>query len=775
MKPRLIFQLALVVTTFTATRLPAATCTWDGNTGATGVQDGGGTWNGVNTNWINTTNVAWANGNDAVFGGGTDGSYVISVALNPSATTLAFNNSGYTLTATSAQTITFTSTTSAGGLKVASGKTATIGSNVTVTSATANFSYYITGGGTLVVDNGGTLKGSGTTNTNILYLTGTTIDVKSGGLLSTTTVTGGGTALFVNGTLNVKGGTVDTKLGTLGIGQTDGSPAGTLTITSGEVLANSTNGVRIGSNLGTTPGGTLNLDGGTLSTMKIIKGTGTVTNSIVNFNGGTLKKGVTSNDTFLGGIARANVRDGGAIIDTNGFDATISQALEHSNIGGDAANDGGLKKRGAGTLILSGNNTYNGPTLVEGGVLRATTSNAFGSSSSVTVNGSNQQIQLDGGITINNAFRANGGGLSNTDGAVKNLGGSNTLTDFGFAGTNGTRIHVVADSTLNLPNAFASGNASNLRLMGAGTIVLGGDNSGALASGNLVLLGDGTNAGPIVRAGHNLAFGNATINFQANSASTMQSDTSAARTFNNSMTFGGSTATFGSASTGDLTFGGSVTLAANVDLSIQNNETIFNGAITGGSFGLNKSGAGTLTLNGTGSYTGSTRVTEGTLVVNGNISTSSVQVTGGILGGDGTVGSITLDAGSIAPGNSIGIINADELTWNGGMMAFELSSTGDSSDQLDIVGLFGKGAGSAHVFDFLGTGGSGFTYQLINFGSTNFSVTDFTYTNLASGLTGSFTLDSGTLSFTAVPEPSTLSAGMLLAGGLLLHRRRTRR
>jgi autotransporter-associated beta strand protein len=63
------------------------------------------------------------------------------------------------------------------------------------------------------------------------------------------------------------------------------------------------------------------------------------------------------------------VRNGGAIIDTNGNNVTIAQALEHSNIGGDNAIDGGLTKTGAGTLTLSGVNTYTGATVVAAGVL----------------------------------------------------------------------------------------------------------------------------------------------------------------------------------------------------------------------------------------------------------------------------------------------------------------------------------------------------------------------------------------------------------------------
>ncbi len=56
----------------------------------------------------------------------------------------------------------------------------------------------------------------------------------------------------------------------------------------------------------------------------------------------------------------ANVQAGGAIIDTNSFTDTIAQALQHDATG----TDGGLIKEGAGTLILTGANTYNGGTVV---------------------------------------------------------------------------------------------------------------------------------------------------------------------------------------------------------------------------------------------------------------------------------------------------------------------------------------------------------------------------------------------------------------------------
>lgn len=90
----------------------------------------------------------------------------------------------------------------------------------------------------------------------------------------------------------------------------------------------------------------------------------------------------------------------------------------------------------------------------------------------------------------------------------------------------------------------------------------------------------------------------------------------------------------------------SVTVAANKDYTFTNNSLY-------GTMALNKSGTGALSLNNTNAYTGSTTVSNGTLLVNGLI-TSPVNVLGGTLGGIGVVaGNVTLQTGAtLAPGKA---------------------------------------------------------------------------------------------------------------------------
>lgn len=99
-----------------------------------------------------------------------------------------------------------------------------------------------------------------------------------------------------------------------------------------------------------------------------------------------------------------------------------------------------------------------------------------------------------------------------------------------------------------------------------------------------------------------------------------------------------------------------------------------------------------------------------------------------------------------------------------------------TSDLLNITGSFTKGTGSSFTFDFLGTGEQGW-YKLADWTvGTTFVAGDFAATNLASGLSGEFTVDSGTsaLYLQVVPEPSTWAL-IAVAGTVLVAVRRRQR
>jgi autotransporter-associated beta strand protein len=169
----------------------------------------------------------------------------------------------------------------------------------------------------------------------------------------------------------------------------------------------------------------VNLNGGTVRANSV---SGNTTNgtSIVNFNGGTLQARQDT-ATFVTGLSRANVRNGGAVFDTNGFDVTVGQSLLHSDIGGDLAIDGGLTKTGAGRLALSGGNTYTGITAINQGTLALSGTGSIANSS---------QIVIGSGATLDITGLAGSFSL----GANQTLSGTGTLLATGKT--------IVADGTL---------------------------------------------------------------------------------------------------------------------------------------------------------------------------------------------------------------------------------------------------------------------------------------------------------------------------------------
>jgi autotransporter-associated beta strand protein/T5SS/PEP-CTERM-associated repeat protein len=161
------------------------------------------------------------------------------------------------------------------------------------------------------------------------------------------------------GVWNISGGTLNmTNAGqALHVGE-EGN--GTLNI-SGTAQVNVTGTVNVSS--GATGVGTLNLNGGTLTAQRVVEGAGGAGSGTINFNGGTLRAGANSDTAFMTAIDNANILAGGAFIDSNGRDITISAAL---------TGFGALTKTGTGTLTLSGANAYFGNTTVAAGTLSLT-------------------------------------------------------------------------------------------------------------------------------------------------------------------------------------------------------------------------------------------------------------------------------------------------------------------------------------------------------------------------------------------------------------------
>ena len=105
--------------------------------------------------------------------------------------------------------------------------------------------------------------------------------------------------------------------------------------------------------------------------------------------------------------------------------------------------------------------------------------------------------------------------------------------------------------------------------------------------------------------------------------------------------------------------------------------------------GLSKSGPGTVRLSGTNTYAGTTAVNDGKLLVDGNSSAATGDITvgnNGVLGGGGTLGGpVTLDPlATLAPGNSAGTLTTTGNVGGTGTLAIEID--GATADKLAVTG-----------------------------------------------------------------------------------------
>jgi len=196
------------------------------------------------------------------------------------------------------------------------------------------------------------------------------------------------------------------------------------------------------------------------------------------------------------------------------------------------------------------------------------------------------------------------------------------------------------------------------------------------------------------------------INFTDTAAVTLSNTTSGA---NQVLTLGAGGLTIG---TGAVTIGSS-TANQNINIALGASQTwnVGSGGLTvnnvisdgGSAFGLTKMGAGTLTLAGANTYTGTTTVNAGTLTLSGGISSSSALALGGgtlnyTKAGTNTqtFNGTTINAGNSTITNSTATntVNLGAITRNSGGLLNVSSLTGvtKTSAAVDSTGILGAWA-----------------------------------------------------------------------------------
>ncbi|NUH53360.1 autotransporter outer membrane beta-barrel domain-containing protein [Citrobacter portucalensis] len=410
------------------------------------------------------------------------------------------------------------------------------------------------------------------------------------------------------------------------------------------------------------------------------------------------------------------------------YTATIESVIREAS----TADKLTLVKTDLGRLILSGDNEYRGGTRIDGGTLQISSDSNLGQSGTDLAINNGSTLQLGADLTSNrtielganenaavfdlNSHHFTPTGEITGDGKLKVTSSSSdagsTLSldransykgDTEIAGTgNANNVTVNVSKT----GAFGSNESSTVNVNKGATLNVSGTDTSLksltmnIADSLLTLADNVTAASAMLNLTgtakavltNNATAGNATVNVSKDSTLALEEDASGGNaTVNNSglMTFadqamaentvvknlaGGKVdinAVDSATSIGSLSGAGNVELG-NKELSLGNlhlDDTI-SGIISGNDGSLVKIGDGTLTLTGDNTYTGTTDVNEGVLLVNGNQSAATGQVTvksGATLGGNGIIGGAVdvLDDAHITAGaaiNSVGKLTTGSLT-----------------------------------------------------------------------------------------------------------------
>ncbi|BDC29398.1 Extracellular serine protease precursor [Bordetella parapertussis] len=365
--------------------------------------------------------------------------------------------------------------------------------------------------------------------------------------------------------------------------------------------------------------------------------------------------------------------------------AEIRVLANSAEISTEITGSGGITKTDAGTLVLSGNNSYQGSTHILGGAVSIASDRNLGATGAgILLSGGTLATTADMAIGRNITLAGNGGfdvAAGTTLAATGPIGGTGALVKTGtgtlrLAGANlyagGTRVRqgvLIGDTASIRGNIANDGEVAFQQATGG---VFAGDISG---SGLMRKLG----AGSLALAGRN--------------AQDWAVDTGPLR------------------SAGSR-FAGDVAIGANGIFVLDDAQAAAYAGALSGTGRFHKQGAGSLLLTGdSASFTGHATVSAGTLRVGdrhgGGVLGGSLDVqAGATLGGSGTVGSgagsqVTVaSGGTLAPGNSVGTltVNGDLVLDKGSRFEVEVDPQGTRSDQVAVTGNTTiQGGAVAHV------------------------------------------------------------------------------
>jgi autotransporter-associated beta strand protein len=689
-------------------------------------------------------------------------------------------------------------------------------------AAIANGSLTKNGAGTLILENNNTYKGATVIGGGVLQVGGPNASGLSG-TLGTGPITNNGALVFdlaqdYTVTTNIYGTGSISNIGSSGTVTLSGnivkggsmnmagvsaamvlsgtnSYTGQTLVSAGSLhprngLSLSTNSVAVAS------GAQLYIDANVNITNKLsLAGTGIT-------GDGALRKGGNGVTTLFGVITLTNntlfeVDGGSTLYLTNaaGINAPGINVILDAASGGAGTitgpltlGSGSLTSQDAGTWIIAPTNTYTGLTVINGGLLE--------------ISGANAGTAALGPLSaINPAYVTLGGGRL---GVSNNVSFADGLRGFTVSGTAGG-FDVGPGATLLIANPITG--SGTLTKSSPGTLVLSGanpfngtlyvDSANNVNNDGVVIV---TSSSAIANVLSPIALRNTlggastfevigtngnvvvTQDFTMNGRSpNIPAILSAAgtNTLSGNFSFGGNGQFYLECDSGLLTLGTASTALTSTSVDPETLTLRGNGAISvlgsisdstnaAALVSVAKAGNGTLTLGALNTYSGSTAVTAGALIVNGAIGSGTnagtVTVSGGTLSGTGIINAqVNVGAaGTLSPGAPLGTLTINSNLTLAGNTLVSVSAPGTSSQVAGLTSV--NYGGTLTVTNLGGALAAGNNFQI--FPATTFTG-DFTSIVGPPGVTFTFTPSTGVLSVASVVSRVPVNMAFSVSGGKL--------
>jgi autotransporter-associated beta strand protein len=512
-----------------------------------------------------------------------------------------------------------------------------------------------------------------------------------------------------------------------------------------------------------------------------------------------------------------------------------------------------LVKSGSGTLTLSRSNTYTGTTTISGGQINILADAGLGAAPGSFVanqlifnggtlfnyNGASINFDANRGVTLtgNGTFKVNNSSTITVPGAIT---GSGALTvDVGTSGTlvlSGTNTYTgdtninsgatlrvsgtLADTTDVVNSGTYDVNASDTiqSLSGTGAVdiassvtlttgdgdddtisgvISGEGNLTKVGSGTLTLTGDNTFTGTLT-----VTVGTVILDDADGDTGTVLSDSASVTVNGGTVTVSDTSETVSSVTQSSGTINGLLISSSGYSYAPAEGVTLTISEVLSGSGGLTMSGAGTLVLTATNTFTGNITISAGTLKIDGtgtlesgiydgtisnagtlHYSSTTNQILGGVISSTGALtkdetSTLTLSAANTYTGATT--INAGTLDVDGTLAQTAVDVASGATYDVDATDtvLSIEGEGTIDLTDAALTAGDGNdqTFSGVFNGANDFTkVGSGTLTlsgdNATASYTGRVIIDDGVVSVAAdsnLGDPDTLDADrLILKGGTL--------